>query len=113
MPTMIEAPAIKLMIMSGPDDGTILALDSPKHGDAYIIGRREDCDVILPYDSQISRQHASLSIKNGTWYVEDLHSRNGTYVDKQKIETPTPVKNGEMFRVGRTWLRLKHRGPKE
>ncbi len=110
---MSETTSIELIIMSGPDDGTVLDLSTPKQGGAYIIGRREDCDVILPYDSQISRQHASLTIKGGTWYVEDLHSRNGTYVDKQKIETPTPVKHGEMFRVGRTWLRLKYRGTKE
>ena len=69
--------------------------------------------MILPYDSQISRQHASLSVKSGAWYIEDLGSRNGTYVDKQKIETPTRLEHGEMFRVGRTWLELvaQHQAP--
>ena len=106
---MIEAPAIKLMIMSGPDDGTILALDSPKHGDAYIIGRREDCDIILPYDSQISRQHARLLNKDGQWFVQDLGSRNGTHIGKQKIDAITPLEPEQMFRVGRTWIRLLKR----
>ena len=109
---MSETTSIELTIMSGPDDGTVLNLLTPKQGEAYIIGRREDCDVILPYDSQISRQHASLSLKNGMWFVEDLHSRNGTYVGKRRIDAPAPLEPGEMFRVGRTWLRLKLRGTK-
>ena len=110
---MTEAIAIELTIMSGPDDGTILNLTAPKQGDAYIIGRRDDCDVILPYDSQVSRQHASLHHKEGTWYVLDLTSRNGTYVGKQKIDSLVALEPGQMFRVGRTWLRLKQQPNKD
>jgi pSer/pThr/pTyr-binding forkhead associated (FHA) protein len=97
------------MIMSGPDDGSILDLNSPKQGDAYLIGRREDCDVILPYDSQISRQHARLLNKDGQWFVQDLGSRNGTHVGKQKIDAITALEPEQMFRVGRTWIRLMKR----
>ena len=105
---MAETIAIEFMIMSGPDDGAILALTAPKQGAAYIIGRREDCDVILPYDSQVSRQHSSLTFKEGRWHVQDLGSRNGTYVGKQKIDGLVALEPGQMFRVGRTWLRLNH-----
>src|SRR5258708_6380039 len=42
---MSETTSIELIIMSGPDDGTVLNLSTPKQGGAYIIGRREDCDV--------------------------------------------------------------------
>ncbi len=106
---MNEAIAVEIMIMSGPDDGTLLTLAAPKQGDAYIIGRREECDIVLPYDSQISRQHARLFSKDGKWFVQDLGSRNGTYVNKLKIEAITPLEPGQMFRVGRTWLRLMKR----
>ena len=95
------------MLMSGPDDGIILKLPAPKLGDAYILGRREDCDVILPYDSQVSRQHTRLIFKDGKWYVQDLDSRNGTYVGGQRIDHLTALEPGQMFRLGRTWLRLQ------
>jgi pSer/pThr/pTyr-binding forkhead associated (FHA) protein len=104
---MSDSLAVELMIMSGPDDGTILWLTEPKHGDAYILGRREDCDVILLYDSQVSRQHTRLFMKDGRWYLQDLDSRNGTYIGKQKIDSITPLEPGQMFRMGRTWLRLQ------
>jgi pSer/pThr/pTyr-binding forkhead associated (FHA) protein len=110
---MTEATAIELVIMSGPDDGTTLSLTAPRQGDAYIIGRKEDCDVVLQYDSQVSRQHASLHYKDGVWYVLDLSSRNGTYVGKQKIDSLVALEPGQMFRVGRTWLRLKSQPPKD
>ena len=110
---MTEATSIELTIMSGPDDGTTLSLSTPKQGDAYIIGRKEDCDVVLQYDSQVSRQHASLHHKEGIWYVLDLSSRNGTYVGKQKIDSLVALEPGQMFRVGRTWMRLKPQPQKD
>ncbi len=99
--------AVELMIMSGPDDGTIIRLKKPKHGDTYILGRREDSDVILPYDSQISRQHTRLFRMDGVWHIQDLGSRNGTHVGQQKITSITRLAPGQMFRMGRTWLRLQ------
>jgi pSer/pThr/pTyr-binding forkhead associated (FHA) protein len=106
---MAEIAPVELMIMSGPDDGTVLDLLRPKNGDSYILGRREDCDVILPYDSQVSRQHTSLFMKDSRWYVQDLGSRNGTFIGKQKIEGAVLLEPGQMFRMGRTWLRLQQR----
>ena len=104
---MSDTPPLQLMIMSGPDDGAVLSLQAPKQGDAYILGRREDCDVVLPYDSQVSRQHTRLFFKDDLWYIQDLDSRNGTYVGTQRIDRVTPLKPGQMFRLGRTWLRLQ------
>jgi pSer/pThr/pTyr-binding forkhead associated (FHA) protein len=103
---MKQTTSIEFMIMSGPDDGTVLTFAAPKQGEAYVIGRREDCDVVLPYDSQVSRQHAKVFAQDGKWYVQDMQSRNGTYVGKQKIEEPTTIETGQMFRVGRTWIKL-------
>ncbi len=99
--------AVELMIMSGSDDGTTIRLKQPKHGDAYILGRREDNDVSLPYDSQISRQHTRLFRMDGAWVIQDLGSRNGTFVGQQKIGSITRLTPGQMFRMGRTWLRLQ------
>src|ERR1700738_1035533 len=97
---------LTVMIMSGPDDGTLLILPTPKSGEGYIFGRRNDCDVVLPYDSQISRSHARLIESGDGWHLEDLGSRNGTYIGKQKVVDTMPIAPGQMFRMGRTWLRL-------
>lgn len=108
---MSKSVAIELMIMSGPDDGTLLKLAQPRSPNGYIIGRREDCDVILPFDSQISRNHARLYRQDAGWCVEDLGSKNGTYVGKQRLEGSRPLEPGQMFRMGRTWLRLQAETP--
>ena len=108
---MTDKLMAELMIMSGPEDGMSVYLALPKQGgEAYLIGRREDCDVVLPYDSQISRQHARLFQKDNQWCLQDLGSRNGTYVGKQKIEGVASIVLGQMFRIGRTWLRLQDSG---
>lgn len=104
---MAESLAVELMIMSGPDDGTLLKLSAPRTADGYVIGRREDCDVILPYDSQISRNHARLFKQPDGWHVQDMGSKNGTYLGKQKLDKSMPLQVGQMFRMGRTWLRLQ------
>ena len=104
---MSHIPPVEIMIMSGPDDGLLLSLTAPKQGDAYILGRREDCDVLLPYDNQTSRQHARLVFKEGKWYLQDLGSRNGTFIGKQKLHSITGLEPGQLFRLGRTWLRIQ------
>ena len=98
---------IRVMIMSGVDDGLVVQKNRPAHDDAYILGRREDCDFLFLYDSQISRQHASLFQIDEVWYVKDLDSRNGTFINKTKAEGEQRVHFGEMIRIGRTWLRLE------
>jgi pSer/pThr/pTyr-binding forkhead associated (FHA) protein len=104
--------AVALTIMSGPDDGTLLQFKQPKQGEAYIFGRREDCDVVLAHDSQISRQHARLFVEDGQWHLQDLGSRNGTYIGKQRVDGAAPIEGGQMFRMGRTWLRLESKASK-
>lgn len=48
------------------------------------IGRRKDCNIILPF-SIISRYHAVVYIKDGKFYIEDVGSLNGTYINGQRI----------------------------
>lgn len=104
---MRETPPVELMIMSGPDDGTLLRLTTPTEPGGYVLGRREHCDVVLPYDSQISRNHARLSMQAGAWILEDLESRNGTYIGARRLQPSSPLLPGELFRMGRTWMRIQ------
>lgn len=49
-----------------------------------IIGRRETCDIVLRF-SNVSGQHARLTLEQGYWFLKDLGSRNGTKVDGYRI----------------------------
>ena len=49
-----------------------------------IIGRRENCDIVLRFPN-VSARHCQLSLKAGYWYVEDLDSRNGIKVNGVRI----------------------------
>ena len=52
-------------------------------------------------------QHARIFGKNGSWYVEDLGSTNGTFVNDQKLAAPAMVQPGDRIRVGTTVLELR------
>ena len=101
---------ITVTYMSGPLDGKTLEWDSPQDDNemALTIGRRTGCDIMLDYDSQVSRLHARLVYEptGQTFYLEDAGSRNGTFLGGDKLTARTPVEPGALFRIGRTWLRL-------
>lgn len=96
--------------MSGPLDGKTLTWDLPLDSDELVltIGRREGCDILLDYDSQVSRLHARIiyEIPMEAYYLEDVGSRNGTFLGQDKIKERVPITPGDLFRVGRTWLRI-------
>ena len=64
-----------------------------------IIGREGD-GVILVKSSTVSRRHARLTLDAAGAMVEDLGSKNGTYVNDRRIEGSTPVADGDQIRIG-------------
>ena len=76
-------------------------------GEAPItIGRAEDSTLVIT-DDYASAKHARLVPRAGQWFVEDLGSTNGTYLDRAKVSAPTPVPLGVPIRIGRTALELR------
>ncbi len=69
------------------------------HGDAMVMGRDPDCDVPLAYP-MVSWRHARLTRTAEGMFVEDLGSRNGTYVDGVRISGKTLVKPGQEIGLG-------------
>ena len=66
----------KLEILEGPHAGRKYQID----GGRLILGRGTECDIRISQGS-ISRQHAVLEFVDGAWYIEDLGSQNGTFID--------------------------------
>lgn len=92
----------KLVVTGGALTGTSLSLS-----DAGIsVGRSPDSTLVLS-DDYASTRHARLFPNNGQWYVEDLGSTNGTYLDRSKVNGPTAVPLGVPIRIGKTVLELR------
>lgn len=94
--------ARQLVVTQGSLKGTTLALGQAP----VLLGRAPECTLVLE-DDYASNRHAQLSLREGTWMLEDLGSTNGTYLGRHKLEAPTPVEAGTSFRIGRTTLELR------
>lgn len=94
--------AHQLVVTAGQLAGTRITL-----GEAPItIGRAEDSTLVIT-DDYASARHARLLPRDGQWFVEDLGSTNGTYLERAKVTGPTPVPLGVPIRIGRTSLELR------
>jgi hypothetical protein len=73
---------------------------------SMLVGRAPECEIKVD-DTYASQQHARLFGRQGGWYVEDLGSTNGTFVNDQRLAAPALVHPGDRIRVGTTMLELK------
>jgi len=88
-----------LNVIQGPDKGTKFEL--PDH-EPQLIGRSSEA---LPIDdTTISRRHAELTPDAGAWYIRDLESQNGTYVNGTRIRDRTRLRPGDQIRTGGTLI---------
>ena len=70
------------------------------------VGRSPSCQIPLT-DTFASSIHARLFARDGSWFVEDLGSTNGTYVNERRVTAPAEIKVGDRVRVGRTLLEVR------
>lgn len=73
---------------------------------AMQIGRADACEVQLA-DTYASSHHAKLYSRDGAWFVEDLGSTNGTYLNQRRLTAPAEVQAGDHVKIGRTVLELR------
>ena len=92
-----------LVVTSGSLAGTSVTLT----GVQITLGRAHDSTIVLDDDFASSRHARIYPDATGQWVVEDLGSTNGTYLDRAKINGPTPVPLGVPIRIGKTALELK------
>lgn len=75
-----------------------------------VIGRKQgECDIVLDYEKSISSKHCEISVRNGKFYVRDLQSSNGTYLNGDKVLTETEIVSGNILKLGRLELRFEVR----
>ena len=63
------------------------------------LGRSRQCDIVLD-DPNISRQHAEIRPRGGSWVLNDLGSTNGSCLNGRRIEGPEVLKPGDEIELG-------------
>ena len=97
-----SGPATHLVITSGGKAG----LEIPLGSEPLTIGRASDSGLQIR-DDYTSTHHDRLLLWGSDWVVQDLDSTNGTFVDGQRIDSPTQVPLGVPVKVGATTFELR------
>jgi serine phosphatase RsbU (regulator of sigma subunit) len=83
-----------LQALKGLNPGQMFSLE----GDRTILGRHPECDIVLEVGA-VSRQHAQILKSQDCYFVEDLHSRNGTFVNEQLVRGRRPLADNDQIRI--------------
>lgn len=96
---------MKLVVLAGAKKDTAVPLKK----DPFVIGRSKECSLRAGSDA-ISRRHCEITRGDDGATVRDLGSRNGTYVNDERIEQATPLSHGDRVRVGPLEFRFESEG---
>lgn len=92
----------RIAVTGGPQSGVELEL-----GDTTILIGRTASATLHVDDDYTSTRHARIYGQDGAWWVEDLGSTNGTFVNDERITEPTRLAAGSVVRLGKTILELR------
>lgn len=96
-----------LKLQVSPAQGSVFDVDVDR--DALVIGRSMSSDVAIG-DRFLSRHHAKLYHAGDDWLIEDLGSRNGTFVNGVRVESPTSVKPGDVITMSASMVKVYEEG---
>ncbi len=85
-----------LVQIHGPDLGKKYIIDND---DPLTMGRDENNAIVIDLDN-VSRRHAMVSSRDGKYFVKDLGSTNGTYLNDSEIVEEQPLRTGDLVKVG-------------
>jgi phosphoserine phosphatase RsbU/P len=83
-----------LQIVKGSRPGQILEL----RGERMVLGRHPSCEIVLD-NAAISRQHAQITNRHGHFFLEDLRSRNRTYLNGNPVDERTPLADADEVKI--------------
>jgi pSer/pThr/pTyr-binding forkhead associated (FHA) protein len=93
----LPAGSAMLLVQRGPDSGARFLLDS----DSVSVGRHPDSDIFLD-DISVSRRHGTFTRSGeGGYTVTDLGSLNGTYVNRDRIDSEITLSGGDEVQIGK------------
>jgi len=95
---------VRLIVVHGKHAGQEIPVATPK----FFIGRAEDCNL-RAHSDQVSRHHCVILVEEGYASVRDFQSKNGTFVNGQRITDETPLKSGDRLKVGQIELDVRIR----
>ena len=90
------------MATTAVEDGDTVVLNGSK----TFISNGVICDLVVP-ERQVSRHHARIRQESGRLVLEDLGSKNGTFVNGHQVAGPTPLINGDEIWIGRSVARMR------
>lgn len=96
----------RVLLAFGRDDGVSFSLAGPS-GPRWTVGRAPACEIRLDYDPFLSSEHAAIERSSaGAITIEDLDSRNGTWVNWSRLKprSPRPLAPGDLISLGRSVL---------
>ncbi len=89
-------------------DGALVILPAGRGAETLRIGRRPEMDLAIAWDAEVSGLHAELQGFGGEWTIVDEGlSRNGTYVNGQRVSGRLRLHDGDRVRVGQTLIAYK------
>ncbi len=83
-----------LQVLKGLNPGQQFPLEGPK----AVLGRHPDCQIVLDAGA-VSRKHAQIIVEGGDFFVEDLESRNGTFVNGQQIVGRQRLQDNDRIKI--------------
>ncbi len=102
-PPRPDQPAAILVGIGGPVEGQRFAIEKEQ----YQIGSAADNDLCIPNDDYVSGRHAALYYENDSLLLADLKSRNGTYLNDQRVtEGALRVRSGDRIQIGESVLQI-------
>ena len=100
-----ELDYMEMEVVGGPMDGLSVRVS----GETLTVGRGTHNDLPLPLDPMVSSHHARIEREGQHFWLEDLDSRNGTYLGDKRIEDRVLLGFGTTFLVGQTRLEFMPR----
>jgi hypothetical protein len=64
----------------------------------FLIGRGNDCDIVLP-ERQVSRYHVKIRREDGGFWLDDLDSKNGTHLNGEQVKGSVPISDGDEIQI--------------
>lgn len=77
---------------------------------SIIVGRKQDaCNMVLDYDKSVSGRHCEICVRDGKFYIKDLQSSNGTFVNGSRVVSEVEIFSGNVIKLGRLEMKFEVR----